>query len=93
MEGRQKSRTLRRKKTRVPSGKVVVHYVPRNHSRPSCGKCGCPLSGIPRTIRSLANVSKSQKRPERPYGGVLCSKCTRQTIVDRFRGIFSLSKK
>lgn len=30
--------------------------------------------------RVKKNLPKTHKRPERPYGGVLCSACTRDTI-------------
>ena len=46
-----------------------------------------PLSGVPRERPAkMANMPKTLKRPERPYGGVLCSKCTRELLKERTRG-------
>jgi len=33
----------------------------------------------------MRNMPKTKKRPERPFGGVLCSKCSREEIVSRIR--------
>ncbi len=80
-KGMYKSRTLRRVFTRLPSGKSVLRYKQRKPSAAHCGRCGIGLHGIPRvTPKKLAKFSKSSKRPERPYGGVLCSRCLRDTM-------------
>lgn len=63
-----------------------MHYVGRKPSHPICGGCGANLHGIPRLTKAKANAtSRSSKRPERPYGGVLCSKCSRQLVILRVR--------
>ncbi len=90
-EGRLKSRTFRRVKTRIPSG-TVTHYVRRKPAKAQCGNCGIFLHGVARARPGkLQNMPKSQKRPSRPYGGVLCSRCSRRVIVDKIRGMLSLS--
>jgi large subunit ribosomal protein L34e len=33
----------------------------------------------------MKNMPKSSKRPERPYGGVLCSACTRKLLKSKVR--------
>lgn len=94
VEGRFKSRSFRRVKTRLPAGKLKTKYSRRKNAKAQCGACGVYLKGTPRATPSqLHNMSKSQKRPSRPFGGVLCSRCTRTTIVNRYRNLFSLSKK
>jgi len=35
--------------------------------------------------RALHSMPKSQKRAERPYGGVLCSACMRRKIIEQAR--------
>lgn len=81
-----KSRTLRRVSKRTPGGKVTMHYVARKPSRPTCGGCGLNLHGTPCLTKAQAKAtSKSSKRPERPHGGVLCSKCSRQTVLNNIR--------
>ncbi|MBT4823708.1 50S ribosomal protein L34e [Candidatus Woesearchaeota archaeon] len=73
-----RSRSLRRLSVRTPGGKTVTHYKRRNPSPAKCRDCGVVLKGIPRVLPSkMKNLPKTAKRPERPYGGVLCSKCMR----------------
>ena len=80
-KGMYKSRTLRRVFTRTPSGKSVIRYKQRKPSAAHCGRCGAQLQGMPRVIPSkVAKLFKTQKRPERPFGGVLCSRCLRDTM-------------
>jgi len=31
------------------------------------------------------NMAKTKKRPERPYGGVLCTRCMRKTMIGKAR--------
>jgi large subunit ribosomal protein L34e len=85
VSGRFKSRTFRRVKVKTPTETKTV-YKRRKPSQSKCGKCGLALSGVPRATKSeLVNMPKTQKRPERPYGGVLCSKCTRALIKEKAR--------
>ena len=85
VSGKFKSRTLRRVKVRTPNGTKTV-YKHRKPSKATCGSCGEVLKGVPRGRKSeMVNMSKTEKRPERPYGGVLCSKCTRQTLKTKIR--------
>jgi len=83
VEGKKRSRTFRRVKIRIPSGKVKTHYRKRKPAKAQCGSCGAILKGVART--NSRNISKSAKRPSRPFGGHLCSKCSRGTIVSKFR--------
>lgn len=84
---KQKSRTFRRVYTKTPGGKTVLHYKRRKPGIAKCANCKAPLKGIPRLIPSkFRDLAKTEKRPERPYGGYLCSKCTRLKIIERVRG-------
>ena len=80
-EPRKRSRTLRRVKRKLPGSKTAMHYKLKKPSAHKCGVCGNVLKG---TVRErpgkLKNVPKNQRRPDRPYGGVLCSKCSRSVI-------------
>ena len=81
VSGMHKSRTFRRVFRKTPGGKTVLHYKLRNPKAAKCGTCGAVLKGVPRKRPvDMQNMPKTQKRPERPYGGVLCSKCTREKI-------------
>lgn len=84
--GKHKSRSLRRVFVRTPGSRVVMHYVKRMSGKAQCAGCGTVLSGVPRASdASLRNMSKSKKRPERPFGGVLCSGCSRRVIIEEAR--------
>lgn len=83
--GRQKSTTFRKVHVRLPGGKTAVHYKKRNKAKQQCANCGDFLKGADHSL------SMSKKRPERPYGGVLCSRCMRTTIIQKYRNIFKLN--
>ncbi|MFH0874353.1 MAG: 50S ribosomal protein L34e [archaeon] len=85
-EGRFKSRTYRRVEKKLPGGKTVLHHEKRNVGKASCASCGAVLPAVPRArTTKLMNMPKTKKRPQRPYGGVLCSKCARAKIVAEAR--------
>ena len=78
--GKHKSRSLRRVFTRVIS-KTKLTYKKRKPKAAHCANCKAELKGMPRLRPFQAqNTSKSQKRPSRPFGGKLCSKCTKAKI-------------
>lgn len=82
-EGKHKSRTMRRVFVKTPGGNNIVHYKTRKPSKAVCGGCGTVLQGVPRERPyKMQNMPKTQKRPSRPFGGVLCSKCMRRVIVE-----------
>ena len=82
VRGQFKSRTFRRIFKRVPSGKVKKFYVKRENDRARCVACHNHLSGIP---TKYSKLSATQKRPQRPFGGYYCSKCTREHIKNKIR--------
>ncbi|HLC64933.1 MAG TPA: 50S ribosomal protein L34e [Candidatus Nanoarchaeia archaeon] len=76
-----RSRSYRRVFRKTPGGRVAVHFVERKPQRAKCGNCGSILHGIKaERPTKMANTNKTAKRPERPYGGVLCSRCMREQI-------------
>ena len=82
-----RSRTFRRVKVKTPGGRNVVHYERRKPKKAHCGKCRAELKGVPRALPyKMRNMAKTKKRPERPYGGVLCSSCMRRLFVEKARG-------
>lgn len=82
----KRSRSLRRLQIKVPGGITKTHYRKRKPGKAKCGSCEALLKGVPRE-RSLkmSKMQKTKKRPERPYGGNLCSKCSRLLIVEKAR--------
>jgi len=85
--GRFKSRkSLRQIYVKTPGGKTVVHYKKKKPGKAHCAECGALLHGVPRELATkMKNMPKTAKRPERPYGGVLCSKCARKKIIEELR--------
>jgi len=84
--GKHKSRTFRKVFVRTPGAKTVVHHRLRKPSRTKCGGCRKALSGVPRERPTLLKkIPRTARRPDRPYGGVLCSGCMRKTLVQKLR--------
>lgn len=88
VRGNLRSRTFRRIYVRTPGSKNVLHYRRRKNGKPQCKECGKELPGVARGIPAqIHRLSKTQRRPERPYGGVLCSSCTRNLIKEQTRNV------
>ncbi len=88
VQPRFRSRTFRRIFSKVPSGDVRILYKRRRNAAPQCADCGTRLFGVARgTKAQVRSLSKSSRRPERPYGGKLCSACTRKTIIAKARAV------
>jgi large subunit ribosomal protein L34e len=86
VEGKLRSRTFRRVFRKTPGGRNTIHYVKRKPKIAHCSVCGAKLKGVPRERPyRMQNMAKTKKRPERPFGGVLCSACARQKIIDEAR--------
>ncbi|MBN1503181.1 50S ribosomal protein L34e [Candidatus Woesearchaeota archaeon] len=84
--GREKSRSMRKVQIRLPSSKTVERRIKRKPKQAKCRNCHRPLPGIPRERPyKMRNLAKTKKRPERMFGGVLCSKCLREEIKNRVR--------
>jgi len=84
---RYRSRSKKRKHKTTPGGKQVTHYDRKKPGRNHCGRCGKALSGAPSGIPSkIRGMSRSQRAPKRPYGGVLCTGCveTLERYVTKF---------
>jgi large subunit ribosomal protein L34e len=83
---RYRSRTYRRVRKPTPSGVSKIYYSRRKPKQSHCAGCGAELKGMPRARPvELKNMAKSKKRPERPFGGELCTKCMRKKMITRAR--------
>jgi|GEM_PF-67491 len=86
VQGKFKSGRLRKRKVTVPGGRTVTRYLERKPKQAHCAETGAPLHGIPRRHAIDAkNASKTSKRPERPYGGVLASEPMRKKMRSEAR--------
>lgn len=82
----QKSRSRRRVKVKVPGGLTKLVYKARKPKKAKCRDCGAVLKGVPReNVAKMKNMAKTKKRPQRPYGGVLCSCCMRKLMIKKAR--------
>jgi len=80
----QRSRSFARKRVTTPGGTVKIHYTKKKPGIARCAECKKPLHGVPRGLPSeIAKLTKTQKRPDRPYGGNLCPPCTRKHIKSK----------
>ncbi len=82
-------RNLKRRKVKTPGKRLVVHYKDKKHGIPICAVCKMPLHGVPH-LKSvdMGRIPKTKRRPERPYGGNLCSKCMREFFRKSVRETF-----
>lgn len=82
---RFKSRSWKRIKRKTPTG-ITIIYRRKKPNKARCSKCGRELHGVPR-LRAvqIRKLSKTKKRPERPYGGNLCSSCMRELMKEKAR--------
>ena len=86
VEGKFKSGRFRKIFVKTSGGRTAVHYKKRKPSKAKCAGCGAVLPGVPRErLHKMKKISKTKKRPERPYGGFLCSKCARKKIITEAR--------
>lgn len=84
---KHRNTSFRRKTVKV-AHKVKVHYEKRKPQKAQCAGCGRVLMGVPRERPyKMRHMGKTVKRPERPYGGVLCSICTRQKMMEKAQAI------
>ena len=84
--GKHKSGRYRKVFVKTPGSRTAVHFRERKPSKAVCGSCKKPLLGVPRERPAkMVNLPKTVKRPERPYGGVLCSNCMRKHLRQKVR--------
>lgn len=83
-----RSRSLRKIRVKTPGGRVVIQFKRRKPKAAHCAKCGAALMGVPRARPTgMMNLAKTKKRPERPYGGVLCSSCSRLLFKEKAKSL------
>lgn len=85
-EPRFRSRSLRRVKRKLPGGNTVTHYEKRKPKVAKCAICKIELKGMARERPyKMQKLDRSKKKVERPYGGYLCSNCSRKIIKKEIR--------
>jgi large subunit ribosomal protein L34e len=77
-------------KKRTPGRRTKLVYKREKTGTHKCANCGAELHGMKKlTQNELRKLPKSGRRPARPYGGYLCSDCTKELFKDRARKQFS----
>ena len=72
------------KQRRTPGNRTVTHTKPKKTGYHECAVCHGLLHGTPRgTVVKIRKMSKSERRPTRPFGGQLCTKCSRNVMSFR----------
>lgn len=85
-ELRYRSRSYKRINKKTPGGQNVLRYKKKKPSKHVCAECGATLHGVPRgRPYEIGKLSKTKKRPNRPFGGNLCSKCARDYFKSEAR--------
>ncbi len=78
-----RSHSMARKKRRTPGNRNTIVYRRRNPSKAKCALCSKPLGGVPaKRPAKMKKIPKVSKRPERQYGGRVCPKCLKNSLVD-----------
>ncbi len=76
-----RNKKKRKVKKKTPGARGRETYLERKPAKAKCGNCGAELHGTPNNKNwERKQGPKSEKRPERPYGGNLCSSCMREKI-------------
>lgn len=74
-------RTSKKVFKRTPGGKLKVHTKAERKHRACCSMCNVVLKGTSYS-RSLR---RTERKPERPFGGHMCHKCAQKVFVYRAR--------
>ena len=77
-------RRKERKFSRTPGGKTVTSFFKGKASKKTCALCELPLHGVAHGKRKneVSKLSKSEKRPSRVFGGVLCASCCTEIVSE-----------
>ena len=75
-------------KRRTPSGRISARLSNDRIGKAHCSSCGSELHGMPRkSQKELRKLTRTEKRPQRIFGGYYCSACTREILRDKARSI------
>lgn len=81
-----RTRSLRKIRKKLPGGASIIHYVKKKPAKAKCASCGKELHGVASGLAAkVRSLSKTEKRPNRAFGGRLCSECSRKELKKRIR--------
>lgn len=74
-------KTMKKVRRKTITGRNAFTYRKARVAAAVCGNCGRELHGVPRLNKYLlAKLSKTEKRPNRKFGGYYCSNCTKELM-------------
>jgi len=83
-----KKKALKRVAKRSIGGSKTFAYRKERTSAAVCNNCGRELHGMPRfTSTKYVRLAKSEKRPNRKFGGYYCANCTREIFRNTARNV------
>ncbi|MGC8851164.1 MAG: 50S ribosomal protein L34e [Candidatus Micrarchaeia archaeon] len=83
---RMRSTSVRVRQRRSVTGKKALKVKARKPAHAKCALCGAKLNAVPRKRKGeLSKLAKTEKRPERKFGGILCANCTQTLLKERAR--------
>ncbi len=75
-----------KRQRKSPGGKVSQKYKTKKPAKVLCALCGAKLNAVPnKSTAEMRKLSKTEKRPQRVFGGVLCANCSRLVITEKTR--------
>ena len=84
--GNKRTRTVKRMQKVTPGNKTVTVYKSKKPSVARCQLTGQKLSGVPRLSQAkIKHLSRSARRPTRPFGGVLSPAAMKRVLIERVR--------
>ncbi|HEV8289600.1 MAG TPA: hypothetical protein VGQ00_01460 [Candidatus Norongarragalinales archaeon] len=83
---RFRSNSKKARQRRSPGGASILIYKAKKPGKATCAICFSKLNAVPNLRKAeIRALSKTQKRPERVFGGVLCFDCTGDVLKAKTR--------
>jgi len=83
---RLRSRSVKKLSRKTPGGRQSVIYKSKKPAKATCAICHAKLNAVPnRKSSEMRKLSKTEKRPERLFGGVLCHNCVASVVKSKAR--------
>lgn len=71
---------------RSPGGRKIKIAKEEKPAPARCAVCSAKLMAVPRRSSSrMSRLARTLKRPQRPFGGILCSSCSRSLFKEKAR--------
>ncbi len=82
---RQRSRSAKHRVRKTPGGKMSIRYKQGRGKKHKCAICPVLLQAVQPVSKKKKRLSKTEKRPERKFGGVLCGNCVSLLMKEKTR--------